>query len=102
LQWFYEDLIAGNRPKLALEAPPQHGKSAAVEDFMAWVAGKNPDLKTIFCSYSDDLGNRANTAMQRAMDTPAYKGIFGRTVIGLDKFIRNQSLIEWPPKINRA
>jgi Asp-tRNA(Asn)/Glu-tRNA(Gln) amidotransferase B subunit len=28
LQWFYEDLMAGKRPKLALEAPPQHGKSA--------------------------------------------------------------------------
>ena len=27
LQQFYEDFAAGRRPKLALMAPPQHGKS---------------------------------------------------------------------------
>jgi hypothetical protein len=81
LQWFYEDLIAGKRPKLALEAPPQHGKSRAVEDFVAWVAGKNPDLKTIFSSYSDELGNRANLTLQRSLKSAAYQGIFGRTAI---------------------
>jgi hypothetical protein len=28
LQWFYEDIEAGKRPKLVLQAPPQHGKSS--------------------------------------------------------------------------
>src|SRR5947207_411360 len=27
MQQFYDDLVAGKRPKLALMAPPQHGKS---------------------------------------------------------------------------
>jgi hypothetical protein len=27
LQRFYEDFVAGKRPRLALMAPPQHGKS---------------------------------------------------------------------------
>src|SRR3974377_1295171 len=35
LQTFYKDLIAGKRPKLALMAPPQHGKSKADTDFTA-------------------------------------------------------------------
>jgi hypothetical protein len=46
LQHFYLDLVAGKRPQLALMAPPQHGKSWAATDFIAWVAGKNPNLKT--------------------------------------------------------
>jgi hypothetical protein len=53
LQQFYEDLEAGKRPKLAIMAHPQSGKSMAVTDFIAWVAGRNPNLKTIFASYSD-------------------------------------------------
>ena len=60
LQQFYEDLRLGRRPKLAVMAPPQHGKSWSATDFIAWVAGKNPDLKTIFASYSADLGQRTN------------------------------------------
>jgi hypothetical protein len=46
LQKFYADLIAGRRPKMVIAAPPQHGKSTAAADFIAWSAGKNPDMKT--------------------------------------------------------
>jgi hypothetical protein len=41
LQVFYQDFAAGKRPKLALMAPPQHGKSWSVTDFISWVAGRN-------------------------------------------------------------
>src|SRR5262245_3151801 len=44
LQQFFEDLVSGKRPKLGLQAPPQHGKTLTVEDFIAWIAGRNPDL----------------------------------------------------------
>jgi hypothetical protein len=60
LQRFCEAFAAGKRPKLALMTPPQHGKSWAVEDFIAWVAGKAPERKTIYASYSDDLGTHRN------------------------------------------
>ena len=53
---FYADMRAGKRPALVLQAPPQHGKTEQVSDFVAWVAGQNPDIKTIFASYSEDLG----------------------------------------------
>jgi hypothetical protein len=36
-------------------------------DFIAWVAGKHPDLKTIFASYSDELGVAVNAVLQRIM-----------------------------------
>lgn len=77
LQEFYADLIEGKRPKLALMAPPQHGKSKAVNDFTGWVAGKAPQLKTIFASYSDELGIRANTDLQRAIrDSETYHRVW--------------------------
>jgi hypothetical protein len=94
-QQFYKDLIDGKRPKLALMAPPQHGKSKAVSDFIAWLAGVNPDLKVIFSSYSDELGARANVELQRAIRSEVFQGIFGRTVTGIDNWVCNQSLIEY-------
>src|ERR1035437_1368929 len=104
LQRFYKDFEAGLRPKLALEAPPQTGKSSTVTDFIAWVAGKNPDKKTIFGSYSDDLGVRTNTELQRIYSSDAFKGIFPGTTISeahtsSDKWKRNESLIEY---VNRG
>ena len=69
LQEFYEDFEAGKRPKLVLSSPPQHGKSTLMVDFIAWVAGKNPRLQTIFASYSDKLGERANSELQLIFDS---------------------------------
>jgi len=95
LQEFYEDLIAGKRPKLAIGAPPQHGKSWAATDFMAWVAGRNPELKTIFASYSDDLGMRTNLDIQRMMLSPQYRHTFPGTRIGEQGWMCNTALIEY-------
>ena len=95
LQQFYLDLVAGKRPQLALMAPPQHGKSWAATDFIAWVAGKNPNLKTIFASYSDDLGMRTNLDLQRMFMSPAYRSTFPNTRMGVHGWQRNASLIEF-------
>ena len=77
LQRFYRSLNKGERPKLVLMAPPQHGKTEQVTDLIAWVAGKEPDLKTIFASYSDELGVDVNRDLQRIMTSPRFMGIFG-------------------------
>jgi predicted phage terminase large subunit-like protein len=79
LQRFYERLIAGERPKLVVQAPPQHGKSAITNDFISWVAGKNPDFRTIYTSFSERLGIRANLHLQRVYDGQVYKNIFPDT-----------------------
>jgi hypothetical protein len=96
LQQFYEDLIAGHRPRLAIGAPPQHGKSLAAEDFIAWVSGNNPNLKTIFASYSADLGIRTNLALQRTFVHPTYREIFPRLQAGSHGWVMNTELIEFP------
>lgn len=79
LQRFYERLIAGERPKMLIEAPPQHGKTELIIDFVSWLAGKHPGLKTIYTSFSERLGVRANLSLQRLYDREAYKRIFPDT-----------------------
>jgi predicted phage terminase large subunit-like protein len=96
LQRFYQRLIKGERPKLVLMAPPQHGKTEQVKDFVAWVAGKNPDLKNIFASYSDDLGVAVNTDLQRIMTSERYVAIFGyRLGESGSRWARNSNVLEY-------
>ncbi len=76
LQQFYNDLVAGRRPKLALMTGPQHGKSWAAVISPGWCAGKNPNLKIIFASYSEELGRRTNRWQQRMLDSADCRWIF--------------------------
>ena len=62
--------------------PPQHGKSLAAEDFSAWMAGKHPDWKTIYASYSDELGVLRNMNLQRLFTSERYRDIFPKLRIG--------------------
>jgi predicted phage terminase large subunit-like protein len=102
LQQFYEDLIVGKRPKLVIEAPPQHGKSAIVVDFIAWLSGKQSNVRTIYTSFSERLGVRANLSLQRMMVNPKYKKVFpsfaipekNAVTISAQK-LRNREIIEY-------
>ncbi len=78
LNRFYRDLIEARRPKLALMAPPQHGKSLTVWDFIAWIAGKHPDLKTIFAD-SDEVARafRDDAARGSDMISPRARSLAG-------------------------
>ena len=102
LQLFYNRLIGGKRPKLILEAPPQHGKTRNVQDFIGWVAGKNPDLRTIYASFSNDLGTMTNGYLQKMYDNENYNIVFPDTMINTSNVVtisgrtkRNSSLIEY-------
>ena len=102
LQQFYEDMQAGLRPKLVIQAPPQHGKSVQVVDFIAWLAGKNPDCRTIYTSFSERLGVRANLKLQRLYDSDLYADIFPDTRINQSnsvtvsgQFLRNREILEY-------
>jgi len=98
LMKFWQDLIYNRKPALILQAPPQHGKTDQVTDFIAWCSGQNPNVKTIFASYSNILGDNVNTALQRLFENPRYKSIFGNTRISDGKsglWSRNSSLIEF-------
>jgi hypothetical protein len=96
LQRFYCSLINGKRPKLVLMAPPQHGKTEQVKDFVTWIAGKRPDLKTIFASYSDELGVAVNKDLQRMMTSERYVALFGRRLGDSGSpWLRNANVLEY-------
>lgn len=102
LQKFWEDKKAGLRPKMVIEAPPQHGKSDIVTDFLAWISGHDPSQKTIYTSFSKRLGIRANKKLQRMYDSEKYKAVFPalriderETQVVRGKKIRNSELIEY-------
>jgi predicted phage terminase large subunit-like protein len=101
LQSFYDDMVAGLRPILIIEAPPQHGKSCAITDFVSWFLGKQPENKIIYSSFSDRLGIRANRALQRVFDSEKHKAIFpdfkigGKRVVTVSgSLLRNNEIIE--------
>ena len=104
LQTFYDDLVAGKKPMLIIEAPPQHGKSEAITDFLSWVAGKNPNCKTIFASFSERLGVRANLKLQRIYTRKVYIDIFPKTIINIKNVVtgtsyqRNREILEYVDK----
>lgn len=94
LQAFWDELSAGRRPKYVLQAPPQHGKSVQVVEFLAWVAGHDPDLRSIYASFSERLGVRANLMMQRIMDSARYRAVFPGVQLG-GGAVRNRELLEY-------
>jgi len=81
LQQFYVDYKKGLRPILLIQTPPQHGKSWTAMDFIAWMNGKIPQLRSIYASYSDTLGVRCNLSQQRQMTNPKYQKIFPDTML---------------------
>jgi len=57
--------------------------------------GKNPNLKTIFASFNQGLGERTNNDLRRLMQSQRYLQIFGLTCIGQPGSQCNSSLIEY-------
>ncbi|MCL2829855.1 MAG: phage terminase large subunit [Betaproteobacteria bacterium] len=102
LQAFTEDFQAGKRPMLVIQAPPQHGKSVQIIDFVAWLSGQNPDCRTIYTSFSERLGIRANLRLQRLYDSGIYREIFPNTRINTSNVVtisgqrlRNREILEY-------
>lgn len=102
LQNFFDELMAGLRPMYVIEAPPQHGKSIQILDFIAWLSGKHPEYRTIYTSFSERLGIRANLRMQRIMDSPKYRKVFPGTQLSKSRGIahngqslRNREILEY-------
>lgn len=102
LQSFAESFLAGFAPQLIIQAPPQHGKSIQIIDVIAWLAGKDPSKKTIYTSFSERLGVRANLRLQRVYTSTMYRRIFPETTINTStsvalsgKYLRNREILEY-------
>lgn len=101
LQGLYDDMKEGKKPELIICCPPQHGKSSAVAEFFEWMMGKEPSLASIYTSFSNRLGVRANMKIQRDLVKPVYLKIFPETRINTkntvtlaNNYKKNSELIE--------
>lgn len=77
LDQFLEDMQAGKRPILILQAPPQHGKSEIVSRKLpAYILGCFPDWRVGAASYSDELANAMAQDVRRNLADDRHKRLF--------------------------
>ncbi|WP_419638893.1 terminase large subunit domain-containing protein, partial [Thiolapillus sp.] len=81
---------------LIIMSPPQHGKSTAITDFSSWIAGVNPFARTIYATYSDRLGVRANVGIQRIFGEANFRMCFPAFELNRSSHASvNRSIIEY-------
>lgn len=77
LEQFIADCLAGLRPVLVLEAPPQHGKSDMVSRYLpAFIFGHYQNLRLAGLSYAKDLASDMNRDVQSIMASAEYARLF--------------------------
>src|ERR1035441_9649217 len=55
MERFHAKVVARQRPREIVIAPPQHGKSTVMSRFFpAWAYGKSPDMAVILGAYASD------------------------------------------------
>jgi hypothetical protein len=99
-QDFFQRMDQGQRPKMMVEAPPQHGKSRGLIDAISWGIGRRPSLKCIYASFSKDLGDVANSSLQRIWgDRDKFGRVFPDLRMPFDsenEYTKNSDFIEFP------
>ncbi len=87
-------VTAGLCPRLMIFLPPQHGKSELVSRrFPAFVLGRNPELRLIGSSHTNDLATSMNRDVQRIMCDNAYRNLFPECRLS-DRSVRTGSQVE--------
>lgn len=77
LDKFLDDVQAGKRPILLLQAPPQHGKSEIVSRKLpAYIMGRFPDWRLAAASYSATLADSMSLDVRRNMVDPRHLRLF--------------------------
>jgi predicted phage terminase large subunit-like protein len=77
LDKFVEDVQAGKRPILILQAPPQHGKSEmASRKLPAYLLGRFPDWRIAAASYSDELAGAMSQDVRRNLASEEHQRLF--------------------------
>lgn len=72
-----EDMKAGKRPIVILQAPPQHGKSEIVSRRLpAYLMGGFPSLRIGAASYSDELASAMAQDVRRTIASDEHKILF--------------------------
>jgi len=74
---YLERLADGRIEKLAINAPPRHGKTElASRRFPAWLLGKNPEWQIISTSSGIDLASDIGADVRDIIKDPLYQNVF--------------------------
>lgn len=77
LDKFLDDVKAGRRPVLILQAPPQHGKSEIVSRKLpAFIMGLDNSLRIAGASYNDEFANNISQEVRRNLASPEHQRLF--------------------------
>ncbi len=75
-----EDCISGVQPRLILNLPPRHLKSHIVSSVLpAFLFGRDPSVKIICTSYSDDLARTLGRDFRRIVQSAWFRDLFPAT-----------------------
>lgn len=77
LDKFIDDTIAGMRPVLIFQAPPQHGKSEMVSRKLpAYLLGRFPDWRIAMASYANNWAEALGQDVRRNLASPSHRELF--------------------------
>ena len=92
-----DEFAAGRITRMMVFMPPQHGKSELVSRrFPAYMLGRNPNLKYVGASYSEELACSFNRETQRIVDDEPYSDIFDlcKTNMVKRKYLKRSDIFE--------
>ena len=74
-----EKVENGQKVKICISVPPQHGKSMTVtETLPSWFIGRNPDLRCIVTAYNADVAEKFGNKNRQLMKQ------FGKDIFGIE------------------
>ena len=77
LDQFIEDVKAGKRPILVLQAPPQHGKSEMVSRKLPpYIMARHPEWNVGAASYNDKLARKMGLSVRRNFADKRHRNLF--------------------------
>lgn len=90
--WFHRDLAErlkqfslaverGESPRLIVNIPPRHGKTALLCALAAWHLLRLPTHCVAYACYGQDLANRVSKDVRPILDLPAVRAAFPSSVI---------------------
>jgi len=82
-----QQMVTGHaRKRLILNLPPRTLKSFTVSVALpAWLLGRNPSIRIICASYSDELAAKFSRDCRALLETPFYKRLFPGTKLNPKK-----------------
>lgn len=72
-EYAIRELLAGREPRIIVEAPPRHGKSLFVSNYLApWLYLQDPSLFVIHTTYNQAYANDLGKLVREVMFAPLY------------------------------